>query len=102
MVDGFFFNSIEYLHRKIQKSKYHKHKTINLIFGAKLLYFLIGLLSKKIKVILINLGEESFVINQGDRIAQGVITPVMQAHFTEVDTLDGTVRGEGGLGSTGI
>jgi dUTP pyrophosphatase len=55
----------------------------------------------EVKVILINLGEEDFVIRRGDRIAQLVIAPVIQAGWREVDTLDETARGAGGFGSTG-
>jgi dUTP pyrophosphatase len=55
----------------------------------------------EVKVILINLGEEAFVIRRGDRIAQLVIAPVVQAAWREVETLDETTRGAGGFGSTG-
>jgi dUTP pyrophosphatase len=55
----------------------------------------------EVKVILINLGEEDFVIRRGDRIAQLVIAPVIQAGWREVDSLDETARGAGGFGSTG-
>jgi dUTP pyrophosphatase len=55
----------------------------------------------EVKVILINLGEEDFVIRRGDRIAQMVIAPVAQAGWTEVESLDDTARGAGGFGSTG-
>ena len=43
----------------------------------------------------------AIVINKGDRIAQGVICPVMKVEFDVVDSLDETKRGEGGYGSTG-
>ena len=55
----------------------------------------------EVKVILINLGEEDFVIRRGERIAQLVIAPVVQAVWAEVESLDETVRGAGGFGSTG-
>ena len=55
----------------------------------------------EIKVILINLGPEDFVIRRGDRIAQMVIAPVVQAPGTEVESLDETARGAFGFGSTG-
>jgi dUTP pyrophosphatase len=55
----------------------------------------------EVKVILINHGPEDFTIRRGDRIAQLVIAPVVQATWTEVDSLDETVRGAGGFGSTG-
>ena len=56
----------------------------------------------EIKVILINLGEKKFVIEKGLRIAQMVLCPVIKAELEEVDELDETKRGSGGLGSTGI
>jgi dUTP diphosphatase len=55
----------------------------------------------EIKIMLINLGSESFEITRGERIAQAVIAPVMQAVVAEVSTLDETDRGAGGFGSTG-
>ena len=55
----------------------------------------------EVKVILINLGEEDFTIRRGDRIAQLVIAPVVQASWRVVDSLDETGRGAGGFGSTG-
>jgi deoxyuridine 5'-triphosphate nucleotidohydrolase len=55
----------------------------------------------EVKVILVNLGEENFTIRRGDRIAQLVIAPVVQARWTEVASLDETARGGGGFGSTG-
>ena len=55
----------------------------------------------EVKVILVNLGEDSFEIERGMRIAQMVIAPVTQASFTEVDSLSETERGSGGFGSTG-
>ncbi|MCL9821211.1 dUTP diphosphatase [Helicobacter sp. 14348-15] len=55
----------------------------------------------EIKVIMMNLGDEDFVINKGDRIAQAVLCKVKQAKIKEVEVLDETKRGEGGFGSTG-
>ena len=55
----------------------------------------------EVKVILINLGAEDFTIRRGDRIAQMVIAPVVQAAWDLADSLDETVRGSGGFGSTG-
>ena len=55
----------------------------------------------EVKVILANLGDAPFVVNRGDRIAQLVPAPVQRATLDEVDTLDETVRGVGGFGSTG-
>jgi dUTP pyrophosphatase len=56
----------------------------------------------EVKVILANLGDEDFVINTGDRIAQIVVAPVTQGVMVEVDALDDTERGTGGFGSTGV
>jgi dUTP pyrophosphatase len=55
----------------------------------------------EIKVILVNLGSEPYVVSGGNRIAQLIIAPVIQAEFTLVPTLSGSERGEGGFGSTG-
>jgi len=55
----------------------------------------------EVKVILINLGAEDFVIRRGERIAQMVIAPVVQATWDLADSLDETARGAGGFGSTG-
>jgi dUTP pyrophosphatase len=52
-------------------------------------------------VILINLGEAPFLVSHGDRIAQMVIAPVVQARFEKTEALSGTVRGAAGFGSTG-
>lgn len=54
-----------------------------------------------IKINIINLGNESVMINPGDRIAQVVITPIVVADLVEVQHLSETARGEGGFGSTG-
>ena len=55
----------------------------------------------EIKVILINLGKDSFEVEKGSRIAQMVVCPVVQAQLKEVDDLNETERGKGGFGSTG-
>ena len=55
----------------------------------------------EIKVILVNLSNSTVQIHDGDRVAQMVIARYEQAHWTEVETLDETVRGAGGFGSTG-
>ena len=55
----------------------------------------------EVKVILINHGTEPFTIRRGDRIAQLLISAVVQASWREVDSLDETARGAGGFGSTG-
>ena len=55
-----------------------------------------------VMVILINLGQESVVLERGDRIAQLVIAPVTRGEFQFVESLDDTQRGSGGFGSTGI
>ena len=56
----------------------------------------------EIGVIAINLGEEPIVIQRGQRIAQMVIAPVIQAEIVEVDALSSTERGDGGFGHTGV
>ena len=59
----------------------------------------------EIKVILINLGEKSFTINPGDRIAQAVLNNIVNtnwAKYIKVSKLESTNRDEGGFGSTGI
>lgn len=56
----------------------------------------------EIKVILHNAGEEDFQIRKGDRIAQLVFFPIVQAIFQHAEELTHTYRGEGGFGSTGI
>ena len=55
----------------------------------------------EVKVILINLGQEPFVVRRGERIAQMVIAPVTRAELNVVAALDETGRGAGGFGSTG-
>ena len=56
----------------------------------------------EIKVILINLGKEAFIVKNGDRIAQFVVAPVVRGIFKTVKSLDETLRGSGGFGSTGV
>ena len=55
----------------------------------------------EIKVILINLSSESFIVENGARIAQMVVCPIIKAKLKEVENLDSTSRGSGGFGSTG-
>jgi dUTP pyrophosphatase len=55
----------------------------------------------EVKVILVNLGDEPFVIAHGERIAQLVVAPVTKVELEEVSSLDDTARGAGGFGSTG-
>jgi len=55
----------------------------------------------EVKVIIINHGTEPFAIARGDRVAQLVLAPVVQAVWDEADCLDETARGSGGFGSTG-
>ena len=55
----------------------------------------------ELKIILFNHGKEDFIINNGDRIAQMVLVPIVKMEFEEVDSLPNTVRGLGGFGSTG-
>lgn len=56
----------------------------------------------ELKVIMINHGQDDFIIQFGDRIAQMVVAPVAQLAVAETETLDATERGEGGFGSTGV
>ena len=56
----------------------------------------------EIKVILINLGEQDFEIENGLRIAQMVVSPVVKAELEEVDQVSETLRDKGGFGSTGL
>ena len=55
----------------------------------------------EIKIIIFNHGKEDFLINNKDRVAQMVLTPVVKMEFEETDNLPDTLRGEGGFGSTG-
>lgn len=55
----------------------------------------------EVKIIMINLGDEAFAIDRGDRVAQLVLAPVTQARWDLVEELDETERGAGGFGSTG-
>ena len=55
----------------------------------------------EIKIIIYNHGNDDFEINNGDRIAQMVLVPVIKIEFEETDTLPETLRGKGGFGSTG-
>ena len=55
----------------------------------------------EIKVIIYNHGDADFVVNNGDRIAQMILTPVIKIKLEETDKLPETVRGEDGFGSTG-
>ncbi len=56
----------------------------------------------EIKVILINLGNKTFTVEKGARIAQMVLCPIIKMNLKEVENLDDTSRGSGGFGSTGI
>ena len=56
----------------------------------------------EIKIILINLSKAKFLVQNGARIAQMVVCPVVQAELEEVSELNETIRGEGGFGSTGL
>ena len=55
----------------------------------------------ELKIILFNHGNKDFIINNNDRIAQMVLTPVIKMELEEVDQLPETIRGSGGFGSTG-
>ena len=55
----------------------------------------------EIKIILFNHGNKEFIINNKDRVAQMILTPVIKMKFEEVDNLPDSIRGKGGFGSTG-
>jgi len=55
----------------------------------------------EIKIILFNHGDNDFVVNNGDRVAQMILTPIVKMDLEEVNDLPETVRGKGGFGSTG-
>ena len=55
----------------------------------------------EIKIILFNHGEEDFIINNKDRVAQMLLTPIIKMELEEIENLPDTLRGEGGFGSTG-
>ena len=55
----------------------------------------------EIKIILFNHGKVDFIINNKDRVAQMILTPVVKMELVEIDNLPDTLRGEGGFGSTG-
>lgn len=56
----------------------------------------------EIKVLLVNLSAETFTVTPGMRIAQMVVAPVSRVSFEQVETLEASVRGAGGFGSTGV
>ncbi len=56
----------------------------------------------EVKIILINLGEEDFIVERGMRIAQGILAPYFRGILQVCDSLDATERGEGGFGHTGM
>ena len=55
----------------------------------------------ELKIILFNHGKENFIINNNDRIAQMVLTPIVKMEIEEINELPETIRGKGGFGSTG-
>tara|TARA_B100000902_G_scaffold396126_1_gene456355 strand:+ start:2316 stop:2753 length:438 start_codon:yes stop_codon:yes gene_type:complete len=55
----------------------------------------------ELKIILFNHGSENFIINNNDRVAQMVLTPIIKMELEDVNELPETVRGDGGFGSTG-
>ena len=55
----------------------------------------------ELKIILFNHGNKNFIVNNGDRVAQMVLTPIIKMELEEVDQLPKTIRGSGGFGSTG-
>lgn len=56
----------------------------------------------EIGVILFNSSSEPFTVRKGDRVAQAVVSPVVSAEIVEAEEIDGTARGAGGFGSTGV
>lgn len=56
----------------------------------------------EVGVVLVNLGQEDFTVNDGERIAQMVVASCEQVEMAEVESLDTTERGEGGYGHTGV
>lgn len=56
----------------------------------------------EVGVILVNLGQADFIVSRGDRIAQLVVAPVIQARWAEAASLEESQRGAGGFGSTGV
>ena len=56
----------------------------------------------EVKVVLQNLGDDSFTVERGMRIAQMLIQPVVRAELVQVENLENSSRGEGGFGSTGL
>ena len=55
----------------------------------------------ELKIILFNHGNQDFIVNNNDRIAQMVLTPILKMELEEVDQLPKSIRGSGGFGSTG-
>jgi len=55
----------------------------------------------EVKIILFNHGSEKFIINNNDRVAQMVLTPIIKMELEEINELPKSIRGEGGFGSTG-
>ena len=55
----------------------------------------------EIKIILFNHGNRNFIINNNDRVAQMVLTPIVKIELEEINELPKSIRGEGGFGSTG-
>jgi dUTP pyrophosphatase len=56
----------------------------------------------EIQVLMINLGDQPFIVRRGDRIAQMIVAPVVRAELSEADTLAESRRGPGGFGHTGV
>ena len=56
----------------------------------------------EVKILLINLGKQSFSVDRGMRIAQGIVAPYYKAQFSVTEALDDTERGAGGFGHTGV
>jgi dUTP pyrophosphatase len=56
----------------------------------------------EVGIVLVNLGGQTFTVNEGDRIAQLIIEKCYDANFVETDVLPDSVRGENGFGSSGV
>jgi hypothetical protein len=91
--------------RRIQElavSFWHGHESIDCYHQATATCSLESDYRGEIKVLLVNLGQEAFTVEHGERIAQMVIAQHEQVQWQEVETLEETVRGAGGFGHTGV
>ena len=70
--------------------------------GREWIFLVLSLILAFLVWVLINLSKDTFIVNDGERIAQMVIARHETAEFIEVETLNETERGEGGYGHTGV